>query len=112
MQPPFQSDKDTAFDEDRFVSECMQSFADIRKKYNLDEELEKAQQNPQLQHLAEEVAEGCTQQGILAMASRESEWTVRKVPYRWWWKGFSLKSEVAVSSKTDDWIKRMKRVYD
>ena len=112
MQPPFQSDKDTSFDEARFVSECMQGFADIRKKYNLDEELEKAQQNPQMGQLAEEVAEGCTQQGILAMASREPEWTVRKVPDRWWRKGFSLKSEVVVSSKTDDWIKRMKRVYD
>ena len=90
----------------------MQGFVDIRKKYNLDEELEKAQQNPQMGQLAEEVAEGCTQQGILAMASREPEWTARKVPYRWWRKGFSLKPEVVVSSKTDDWIKRMKRVYD
>ena len=90
----------------------MQGFADIRKKYNLDEELEKAQQNPQMGQLAEEVAEGCTQQGILAMASREPEWTVRKVPYRWWRKGFSLKPEVVVSSKTDDWIKRMNRVYE
>ncbi len=43
IQPPFQSDKDTSFDEARFVSECLQGFADIRKKYNLDEELEKAQ---------------------------------------------------------------------
>ena len=112
MTVAMQPGKDKAWDEERFVSECLHNFADIRKKYNLDEELEKAQQNPQLQHLATEVAEGCTQQGILAMASREPEWTVRKVPYRWWRKGFSLKPEVAVSSKTDDWIKRMKRVYD
>ena len=54
-QPPFQSDKDTAFDEERFVSECLHGFADIRKKYNLEEDLEKAQQNLQLQQLAEEI---------------------------------------------------------
>ena len=112
MNMAMQPGKDTAFDEERFASECLHNFADIRKNYNLDEELEKAQQNPQLQHLAEEVAEGCTQQGILAMASREPEWTVRKVPYRWRRKWFLVETEAAVSSKTDDWIKRMKRVYE
>ncbi|WP_303839788.1 HPr family phosphocarrier protein [Selenomonas ruminantium] len=112
MNMAMQPGKDTAFDEERFVSECLHGFADIRKKYNLEEDLEKAQQNLQLQQLAEEVAEGCTQQGILAMAGREPEWTVRKVPYRWRLRGFPIKTEVAVSSKTDDWIKRMKRVYD
>ena len=112
MTVAMQPGKDKAFDEERFVSECLHNFADIRKNYNLDEELEKAQQNPQLQHLAAEVAEGCTQQGILAMAGREPEWTVRKVPYRRYWGGLPIKTEAAVSSKTDDWIKRMKRVYE
>ena len=112
MQPFSQSDKDKAFDEGRFVSECLHGFADIRKKYNLEEELEKAQRNPQLKQLAEAVMEGCTQQGILAMASREPEWTSRKVPYLLCRKWFSVGTEAAVSSKTDDWIKRIKRVYD
>ena len=111
MQPFSQSDKDKAFDEGRFVSECLHGFADIRKKYNLEEELEKAQRNPQLKQLAEAVMEGCTQQGILAMASREPEWTSRKVPYLLCRKWFSVGTEAAVSSKTDDWIKRMQPVY-
>ena len=111
MQPFSQSDKDKAFDEGRFVSECLHGFADIRKKYNLEEELEKAQQNPQLKQLAAAVMEGCTQQGILAMASREPEWTSRKVPYLLCRKWFSVGTEAAVSSKTDDWIKRMQPVY-
>ena len=42
MTVAMQPGKDKAFDEERFVSECLHNFADIRKNYNLDEELEKA----------------------------------------------------------------------
>ena len=34
------SDKDKAFDEEKFVNECLHGFANIRKKYNLEDDLE------------------------------------------------------------------------
>ena len=105
------SDKDMAFDEERFVNECLHGFAEIRKNYNLEDDLEWTHQNSQLKHLAAEVIEGYTKQGILAMASREPDWNVRKVPYRLWRKGFPGEEEDVVLSKTDDWIKHMKPVY-
>lgn len=111
MQPFSKSNKDQAFDEDHFVNECMHGFAEIRQKYDLEEDLEWAQQNPRLKQLAAAVLEGCTQQGILAMASREPGWKSRNVPYRWRRNIFLWESVVAVSSKTDDWIKHMQPVY-
>ena len=110
-QKSSKSDKNKAFDEERFVNECLHGFADIREKYNLEDDLEWAKQNSQFKHLATEVVEGCTPQGILAMASREPNWSVRKVPYRLCRKWFLGKAEKIVLSKTDDWIKHMMPVY-
>ena len=118
------SDKEQIFDEDRFVSECLQDFADIRKRYDIEENLEMVQQNPHMKQLVAEVIEGCTQQGILAMASREPGWKSRELPYRWRTKRHIISAilgiprpldevpgESVVSSKTDDWIRHMKPVY-
>lgn len=117
--------KEKIFDEDRFVSECLRDFADIRKRYEIEENLERVQQNPHMKQLVAEVVEGCTQEGILAMASREPGWKSRKVPHRWHPKWFLIQGlingtagpfdgvpvEGVVSSKTDAWIRHMKPVY-
>lgn len=112
------SDKEQIFDEDRFVSECLREFADIRKRHDIEENLERVQQNPHMKQLVADVIEGCTEQGILVMASREPGWKSRKIPYRWRPKWFLIPGvldgvpiEGVVSSKTDAWIRHMKPVY-
>ena len=71
------------FDEAEFLSQCMQKFPDIRKKYNLDEDtLRRAEQNPTLESFVAPVLEGCTEQGILEIRKKSPEWEKEREKYR------------------------------
>ena len=71
------------FDEAEFLSQCMQKFPDIRKKYNLDEDtLRRVEQNPTLESFVAPVLEGCTEQGILEMKKKLPEWEKEREKHR------------------------------
>ena len=66
--------KNKEFDEEVFLEKCVESFSEIRKKYQLDEETLKADKsNPILEKMAEIVIDGCTVQGILKIAKGMNE---------------------------------------
>ena len=72
--------KNKEFDEEVFLEKCVESFSEIRKKYQLDEEtLKAAKSNPILEKMAEIVIDGCTVQGILKFAKGMTEWNYRKL---------------------------------
>ena len=72
--------KNKEFDEAVFLEKCVESFSEIRKKYQLDEEtLKAAKSNPTLEKMAEIVIDGCTVQGILKFAKGMTEWNYRKL---------------------------------
>ena len=71
------------FNEAEFLSQCMSEFANIRKQYNLDEDiLRRAEMNPMLEEFAALVIEGCTEQGILEIKKRLPEWEKEQEKYR------------------------------
>mgnify|MGYP002627279970 CR=1 FL=1 len=67
--------KAKAFDEEKFLKECVQIFSDIREKYQLDEQtLKLAQPNPLLDDVLRTVQTGCTEKGILQMKRERDFW--------------------------------------
>ena len=66
------------FDEVLFLKKCVDSFSEIRNKYQLDEEtLKAAKSNHILEKMAEIVIDGRTEQGILKIAKGMTEWDYR-----------------------------------
>jgi len=66
------------FDEVLFLKKCVDSFSEIRNKYQLDEEtLKAAKSNHILEKMAEIVIDGHTEQGILKIAKGMTEWDYR-----------------------------------
>ena len=67
------------FAEEKFLSECICEFTDIRNEYNLDDEtLTLAKQNPLLERQLLPVIEGCTVDGIKKMAKKVYELEMNK----------------------------------
>ena len=56
----------------------MEKFAEIRKKYQLDDEtLKAAKSNPILEKMAEIVLDGCTEHGIMKIAKGMTAWNFK-----------------------------------
>ena len=81
--------KSIEFDEVRFLSQCMQRFADIRKEYNLDEELlGQAKKIHLVEREAAFVLAGCTEQGIKEIEKKLPEWEEKKRQNNYGWNSF------------------------
>ena len=63
------------FDEEKFIRQCMERFAEIRNEHGLDDDtLEAAQQKPLLERQLDPVLEGCSEQGIKEINKKLPEW--------------------------------------
>ena len=106
--------KSIEFDEEMFLSQCMQRFADIRKEYNLDEELlGRAKKNHLVEREAALVLAGFTEQGIKEIEKKLPEWEEKQRQNNYWWNGdeifdFSLRE----SAPIDITANRIERMCD
>lgn len=106
--------KTIEFDEEEFISQCMQRFADIRTEYNLHEEvLGQAKKNPLLKRELVSVLEGCTEQGIKEIEKRLPVWEEknRKNSYYGGWIACFDFSSWNVTDLTADLVERMCAYY-
>ena len=99
--------KHKEFNENLFLSMCMQEFADIRKNFNLNKDtLEKAKENPILHRLLAPVIEGCTEHGILEMKKNN-----RKDCAQNDFGCIEYTTSPTVIDDTDDMVSSMSRYY-
>lgn len=98
------------FDEEKFLCQCMEKFAEIRNENNLDDDaLKAAHHHPLLERQLVPVMEGCTAQGIKEIKEKLPEWEEKNRRKDYWWFcraifDFSLSTPIDI---TDDWVKRM-----
>lgn len=98
------------FDEEEFLSQCMQKFADIRMEYNLSEEvLGRVKNNPLLERELVLVMKGCKEQGIKELEKSLPEWEEKNRRNYYLEDGtinVCFTSET-IKDITADWVERM-----
>lgn len=102
--------KAKAFDEEKFLKECVQIFSDIREKYQLDEQtLKLAQSNPLLDDVLRTVRTGCTEKGILQMKRERDLWRLHMRGDIWIGIPFPI---LPIFDETAKYINSMSQDYD
>ena len=106
--------KSIEFDEARFLSQCMQKFADIRKDCNLDEEtLRRAEKIHLVEREAALVLAGCTEQGIKGIDKKLPEWEEKKRQNNYPWNSDEIFDYfLQESGPIDITAKRIERMCD
>ena len=103
------------FDEAEFLSKCMAKFPDIRKRYNLDEDiLQWAKQNPLFAPLVELIMKGYTEQGILELKKKLPAWESRRFSFMdiYPWGTYFNQNFFDYSDPTADAVNSMSSYYD
>ncbi|WP_026759958.1 sel1 repeat family protein [Selenomonas ruminantium] len=106
--------KSIEFDEARFLSQCMQRFADIRNECNLDEEtLRRAEKIRLVEREAALVLAGCTEQGIKEIEKKLPAWEEKKRQNDYGWSsGEILDFSLRESAPVDITANRIERMCD
>ena len=98
------------FDEEKFIRQCMERFAEIRDDFGLDDDmLESAKANPLLERQLVPVLEGCNKHGIKEIEKRLPMWEVKNRKNSYYWGGIACFdfSSWNVTDLTADLVERM-----
>ena len=98
------------FDEEKFIRQCMERFAEIRDDFGLDDDtLESVQANPLLERQLVPVLEGCNKHGIKEIEKRLPMWEVKNRKNSYYWGGIACFdfSSWNVTDLTADLVERM-----